>query len=51
MAKAFPPAHAINQVIKTAKTYWKEHPKKYIGIHCAYGAMPMQIEHPCTSFH
>ncbi|KAK9909851.1 hypothetical protein WJX75_008397 [Coccomyxa subellipsoidea] len=37
VAKAFPPAHAINQVIKTAKTYWKEHPKKYIGIHCAYG--------------
>ena len=43
VAKAFPPAHAITQVIKTAKTYWKEHPKKYIGIHCAYGAFAFII--------
>lgn len=39
VAKAFPPAPAIIQVIKTAKAYWKEHPKNYIGIHCAYGAL------------
>ncbi|CAL8467586.1 g7124 [Coccomyxa elongata] len=37
IAKAFPPAQAITQVIKTAKSYWKEHPKNFIGIHCAYG--------------
>ncbi|BDA42763.1 probable mRNA-capping enzyme at N-terminal half [Coccomyxa sp. Obi] len=37
VAKTFPPAQAITQVIKTAKAYWKEHPKNFIGIHCAYG--------------
>ncbi len=40
IAKAFPPAQFITQVIKTAKAYWKEHPKNFIGIHCAYGAIP-----------
>lgn len=25
------------QVIKTARSYWRQHPDNYIAIHCAYG--------------
>lgn len=38
VAKTFPPASAISQVIKTANAYWEANPQKHIAIHCAYGA-------------
>ena len=37
VAKAFPGRGSIMQVIKTARSYWRQHPDNYIAIHCAYG--------------
>eukprot|EP00887_Chlorella_sp_A99_P000324 scaffold13.g324.t1 len=32
-----PPPEAINEVEEIARSYWSDHPDKYIAIHCAYG--------------
>jgi hypothetical protein len=45
VAKAFPGKASINQVIKTARSYWRAHPQNYIAIHCAYGAPQLQEPH------
>ena len=48
VAKAFPGRGSITQVIKTARSYWRQHPNNYIAIHCAYGEGTAQM---LTSYH
>jgi len=37
IAKVLPSREAINEVERIAKSFWGEHPNKFIGVHCAYG--------------
>lgn len=49
VAKAFPGRGSITQVIKTARSYWRQHPDKYIAIHCAYGEGTLNLPAFLTS--
>ena len=35
--QVLPPLEAINEVEHIARSYWADHPDRYIAIHCAYG--------------
>ncbi|KAL4422635.1 hypothetical protein ABPG75_008832 [Micractinium tetrahymenae] len=37
IAKVLPSREAINEVERIAKSFWAEHPSRFIAIHCAYG--------------
>ena len=39
-AKILPTLAAVQQVIRTADAFWRQHPEQYIAIHCDYGALP-----------
>ncbi len=39
VAKVFPLAEQVKQVIDIAERFWEQHPDEYIAIHCAYGEL------------
>ena len=45
IAKVLPSREAINEVERIAKSFWREHPEKFIAIHCAYGGPGLPL---CT---
>ena len=45
VAKVFPLAEQVEQVIDIAERFWEQHPDDYIAIHCAYGELSGWLSH------